>query len=253
MVTQQIDAMAEVQSAFRLFTRHWILGVPLLIGYCVFFALIIIAFVIGGGAAMISGGLTGGDPRAIMAALGSAGILVAIFGLVGALVLAIAHAAVYSGAEEAWQGRAPSIGAAIGVGLSKLPQMIVAFLILLIPFIICGLLAAVFIGIPLLIALGFLMMFVLPAIVIGGAGGWPAIQESWRLTTKNFGPSAMAFLAVVVISIIGTIINLVLGHIPIIGQIIGLVISIAVGVFSALVVVRFYDLLRGGARPPSTT
>ena len=249
MVSPPIDAMAEVQSAFRLFTKNWMLGVPLLIGYIVAGVVFVGALFLGGGAALLTGGLTGGDPRAVMAALGSVGLLAGIAGIVAALVLAIANAAVISGAESLWQGRSLNLGGDIGVGLSKLPQMIVAFLVLLIPFIICGLLAAVFIGIPLLIVLGFLMMFVIPAIVVGGASGVAAVGESWRLTTKNFGPSAMAFLAVVVIAILGSIVNLILGHIPILGQIIALVVSVAVGVFTALVVVRFYDLIRGSATP----
>ena len=253
MVSPPIDAMAEVQSAFRHLTKNWMLGVPLLLGYIIAACIFIGALLLGGGAALLTGGLTGGDPRAIMASLSGMGLLAGIAGIVAALVIAIATAAVYNGAESIWQGRSLNLGTDIGAGLSKLPQLVVAFLVLLIPIIICVLLAAVIIGIPLLIVLGFLMMFVVPAIVVGGASGVAAVGESWRLTTKNFGPSVMAFLAVVVVSIIGSIINVILGHIPILGQIVALVVSVAVGMFSALIVVRFYDIIRGAASVPKPT
>jgi hypothetical protein len=71
--------------------------------------------------------------------------------------------------------------------------------------------------------------------------------ESYRLVTKNFGPSIIAILAVIVVYIASFIISMVLGIIPIIGQIISLLISVFVGAYACSVVTRFYSLIVSGA------
>lgn len=252
--TRQIDAMAELQNAFRILLQNWVLALPTAIASLIgsiFFVLVIsaaIAGAIGGG--MVTGG------RGLGAIFAGAGLLGIIGGIVMLLIFAIANAAVIAAAENVWQGRQPDLGGGISKAIGKLPAIIVAGIVIFI-LAIPGILTFIFvIGAIWLILLGFFMMYTLPAIVSGSQGAMDAIKASFNLAKTNVAPSAMAFVGIVVVAIIGNVINTIFSHIMIVNFIVAFAVGGLTSAYTALVAVRFYDLLSGAkpaAAPVTTT
>jgi hypothetical protein len=242
-VTRTFDPVAEATSAFQLVIKNWMLAVPQLI---VAIVALVLAIILGMGSIFAAGGLgammgRGGDSGAGLAALtgilGTLWIIILVAGILGM----IAYAATIVAANDAWAGRPVDIAAAVGKGMASFIQLLIFGIII---GIACGILAITIVG-PLI--LGILMMYGFQAIVLGGHSGVSAMGESYRLVTKNFGPSIIAILAVIVVYIASFIISMVLGIIPIIGQIISLLISVFVGAYACSVVTRFYSLIVSGA------
>jgi hypothetical protein len=87
----------------------------------------------------------------------------------------------------------------------------------------------------------------LPAIVVGGESAFQAMGTSWNLATKNFGATFAAFIGIVLVAVVAMVVNAVLHYIPVLGWLASLALNGLLSAFGALVVVRFYDLLRGSA------
>jgi hypothetical protein len=252
-VTRTFDPVAEATSAFQLVIKNWMLAVPQLL---VLIIALVLALVLGMGSIFAAGGLGAmmgrGDNGAGLAALSGLLGTIWIIALVAGLLGIIAYAATIVAANDAWAGRPIDIAAAIGKGIASIVQLLIFGIII---GIACAILGITIVG-PLIIAV--LMMYGFQAIVLGGHSGISAIGESYRLVTKNFGPSIIAILAVIVVYIASFVITMVLNFIPIIGQIISLVISALVGAYACTVVTRFYSLVVSGATvasmpaPPSS-
>ena len=245
MIARQFDPVAELQSAFTILTKNLTLGAIPLVG-CLIAGAIFVAFLFGTGAsALIASGLN--DPTAWGAMIGGALFTFSIAALAAGIILLISQAAVMAASEAVWEGRPPDIGAGVSRALGRVLDLFLAGLVLCI---IAIAISWTFVG-PL--ALIFLMLYVAPAIVVGGESAFSAIGTSWRLSTQNFGPTFAAFGGVVLAGIAGGIVNAVLGHIWIIGWIGILLVGGFVGAYQALVVVRFYDLLKASAPPLAST
>ena len=242
-VNRTFDPVAEATSAFQLVIKNWVLAVPQLIVGVIAIAL---ALILGMGSIFAAGGLgammgRGGDNGAGLAALsgliGTIWIIVLVAGILGL----IAYGATILAANDAWAGRPVDIGGAIGKSIGSIVNLLIFGIII---GICCAILAITFVG-P--IILGVLMMYGFQAIVLGGQSGVGAIGESYRLVTKNFGPSIIAILAVIVAYVASFVISMVLGIIPIIGQIISLIVGALVFAYACAVVTRFYTLIQSGA------
>ena len=243
MIARQIDAMAELKSAFDVLTKNFTLAAIPTVALVLIGCLFAIVALATGASALLSGGFN--DPTILMSALAGGAFFFGIALIIAIIVSLIAQAAVIAASEAAWAGRQPDLGAGVGRAFSKAGELFLAGLVLAI---IAIAVSWTFVG---LIALGFLMMYVAPAIVLGGEGAMAALGTSWRMSTQNFGPTAGAFLGLIVAGIAAGIINAILGHIPIIGWIGILVVYGFVSAYQALVIVRFYDLLRTApAAPP---
>lgn len=241
-VNRTFDPVAEATAAFQVVLKNWVLAVPqLIVGIIV----VVLALILGLGSIMAAGGLAAmmshGENGAGLAALsGLMGTLWIILLVAGVLGL-IACATTIISADDALAGRPVDIGGAAGKALGSLVQLLIFGIIM---GIACGIVAITFIG-PLII--GILMMYGFQAIVLGGQSGIGAISESYRLVTKNFGPSIIAVLAAIVAYIVGFVINLVLGIIPVIGQIISLAVGALIFAYAVTVITRFYSLIQSGA------
>jgi hypothetical protein len=247
-VNRTFDPVAEATSAFQLVVKNWVLAVPQLI---VGVVAIVLALVLGMGSILAAGGIGammshGGDNGAGLAALSGLLGTIWIIALVVGILSLIAYGASVLAANDAWAGRPVDIGAAMGKALGSLVQLLIFGIIVGIS---CAILAITFVG-PIIIAV--LMMYGFQAIVLGGQSGVGAIGESYRLVTKNFGPSIIAILAVIVAYVASFVIGMVLGLIPILGQIVSLVISAFVVAYACAVVTRFYSLIQSGAVVAST-
>jgi hypothetical protein len=240
MAVRQFDAVAEIQSAFQILTKNWMLAIPPGIASLVATVFMVMVF----GTAIAAVGLGAyGSTGGLLGMLGALGGLTIVGVVVVGLVFLIAHATVMASAQEVWAGRPVDLGASLGRALACLPNLVIA-----------GLLVGLMIGITVFTIVGwiaviYLMMFVLPAIVIGGHNAISAIGESWRVTTKNFGPSITAFGGIVLAGIVAAIANNIFMHVIGLNFIISLVVGGFLYAFAALVAVRFYDLLRGTEAP----
>jgi hypothetical protein len=241
-VSRTFDPVAEATSAFQLVIKNWVLAVPQLLVGVIAIALALIfglgsIFAAGGLGAMMGHGESGAGLAALSGLLGTIWIIVLVAGILGL----IAYAATILAANDAWAGRTVDIAGAVSKSLGSIVQLLIFGIIIGICF---AILAITFVG-PLI--LGVLMMYGFQAIVLGGQSGVGAIGESYRLVTKNFGPSIIAILAVIVAYIASFVIGMVLGIIPIIGQIVSLIVGALVFAYACAVVTRFYSLIQSGA------
>lgn len=254
MVTRpaQIDAVAELQNTFSLLFKNWTLAVPTAVVSLI--AASFFVFMLAGAFAAFAGaGAMGAmNPQAALSLIASSGVMLLIGFIVIVLLSLLANAIVVAAAENVWHGGNPDLADGFSKGLSKLPQLLVLFLIGAVIGFFVVLLMFVLIGIPIAIILGFFFMYTLPAIVVGNRGTIEAMRESWNLVRANFGPSAMAFLGVVVVNIIGAIIRNLFHAIPLLTVIVWFVVGGLIAAYSALVAVRFYDLLRSPGAAPAT-
>jgi hypothetical protein len=250
MVSRQPDSVAELQNAFSMLFKNWVLAVPpaivsLLSG--VFFIFVIGAMVATALGAGMMGGLSSGSgaaPKAgILGLIAAGGVTFFVGVIVIGLLALIAQAMVMGGAERVWHGQPADLGHGVSRALSKLPSLVGLFILALIVGFVC--LVIVVIGWIAGIILAFLFMYTVPAIVIGNEGVFQALGTSYRLVTKNFGPSALAFIGIFVVNIVGGIINRIFLFSHVLGLVSALIIGGLTTAYTALVVVRFYDLLRG--------
>lgn len=249
MVSRQIDAVAELQNSFQVLAKNWILAVPTALVSLVIAAFLI--FVVAATmASFYAASMTGGfhPGAAAFAGVGSLTLLVGFVVIV--LLFLLAQAVVMAAAENVWHGQPADLGSGVSRALTKLPPLFGLFLIAVLIGLVCGVLViAAGLGILLAIVLGFFFMFAVPAIVIGNEGVMQALGTSYRLVRANMGPSAIAFLGIVVVTLVGHFISNLFVHIPLLGIIVAFILGGLTYAYSALVAVRFYDLLRGSATP----
>jgi hypothetical protein len=246
MIAPQIDAMAELQSAFRLLTKNLSLAVVPIVAALLCGVLFFGVFAIAAGGAGMSGLFSsdnGFDASMLFGALAGAAVWAVLAAIISGVITMISEAAVVEGSENALQGRAPDLGAAIGKAFAKIGDLLIFGLIL---GIVGGIVGVTFIG-P--IVVWFFMMFGLPAIMIGNESAFTAMGTSWKLTTQNFGPSASAFLGIFVVGICVFVASWIVGLVPIIGHFIGLALFGFLWAYAAVVAVRFYDILNRRSAP----
>ena len=204
----------------------------------VFFAIGAVIVTVVGGA--IVGHLAG---ALAAAAAGAVSIAAAVAAIV--LLSGIANAMVVAAAHDVWEGRDPDFAAAWHRTLHRMPALLAAFVLVALMAIVPLALCFVLIGFPLLFVLGYVTMYVTPAIVLGGDDAVTAIRTSFRLATAHANVSAIAFAGIIGAFFVGRFVDAFCIHVP--G--LGLVAAFAVGGFTAaygaLVRARFYALLRG--------
>lgn len=252
MVNRQIDAMGELQNAFNVLFKNWVLAVPPALVSLV--AGLFFVFVIAGiTASILAAGAMGARPS-LGALLGGGGVTLFLGAIVIALLSVLAQAIVIAGAERVWHGQPADLASGISKAMGKLPALILLFIILGLIFCIIGIIPIL--GLIVDLILGFFLMYSVAAIVVGNEGATQAMSTSWRLARANVGPSLTAFVGIIVVAAIGSIINAIFLHMPVIGLIVSFIVGGLTAAYVALVTVRFYDLLRGSTPlaplPPTT-
>lgn len=242
MVAQQFDATRELEDAVRILAARWTLALPtafaaLLIAAIVFF---VIGAVIVSAIAAVVMGRHGGA----FAALGAGASTVALSVVAMVLISTVAHAVVLAAAHDAWAGRNPDFGEAFRLTLARFPALLVAGFAIALLYAIPVALSFVLVGIPLLFVLGYFLMYVRAAIVIGGEDGLTAIGTSFRMASSKSGPSLVAFAGIIAAFIVGRVVDLATIHLPGIGLLTAFFVGGATAAYIALVEVRFYELLR---------
>lgn len=250
----QVDAVAELQNAFKVLFSNWILAVPTAVVSLL--AAIFVVFMLAGVMASVMGAsmLGGVRPGAVAALLGAGGLTLTCGLIILVLLALLANATVVGAAEHVWHGEPPDLAGGFSKAMSKLGALFLLFIIAIVLSIICGFLViAAGLGILLGLLLAFFFMYTIPAIVVGNRGTMDALGESYRIAKSNLGPSVVAFLGIVVVSLIGQIIITLFHSIPFLHVIVQLVVGGLTAAYAALVAVRFYDLLSGGPGAPTAT
>ena len=240
-------ASQELQRTAEQLIKYPILALPAAIASVVMVAVIFIG-VLSAIATVVAGSAAGGHVGTGVG-LGT-GILIGTtlfaLGLVG---IYVGQAMVVAAAPAVLEDRPPDLGMAFRVTLARLPDLGVAaiatFALAIVPIALC----LVLIGIPLLLALGYLLMYVPAAVVIGNEGGIDAIKTSYRIATTQVNDSFICWLGTILAAIAGSVANSMAIHIPIINLIAGFVVGGFTSAYAMLLTVKFYLALRDGAPP----
>jgi len=167
--------------------------------------------------------------------------------------------AVFGGSADALAGRTVDFTSLMASGLKHAGSIFVFYLIIggagMLAEVVVVLLAMVSHGIlgilgfvvliPAAIYAAFLLIYGLPAIVVGGKSPGSAMLDSADLARANVGPTFILILAGFVLTIGASIVNMTFGLIPIFGLIFSLAAQGMCAAFIALFSVHFYTQLSG--------
>jgi hypothetical protein len=245
MSVQPVSSPADqLQRAAEVLSKNWILALPTAIASLVL-GIVMVVGVVSVATAIFVGRAAGGG-AGMWAGLGTSALIAIALAFVGFLLVIFSQAMVIHASEDAWEGRPVNLGASLAATLARLPDLLVAYIISALIMLVALALCAVVIGFPLVFVGIYFLMYVIPAVMIGGESGTAAISTSFRLASRNVGPSLIAFAGIVGSLIVASFLTGITHHIPLIN----LVVSFAAGglaaAYTALVSDRFYDLLRGG-------
>ena len=252
----QIDAVVEFQKTFQLLfqKRNWMVALPPVIGGAVGGIVIGIGIAVafgslfagGATAGMMSGGEGRGAGGLVAALFTGVGLLFLVCFAIATIIFAFAAVWAYATAEPVWSGGDPDIGAGFSKAMSRLPAVAILGLI-------GAVIAILFwtVIVPLAAAVFFLVwgLYIIPFIVKDNQTTFGAISASMKLSRENMNTTLMLLLGLIVIGVGCGIVNAILGIIPFIGWIAGLVVGALAQGLSALAVWRFYNLLTGAATP----
>ncbi len=161
-----------------------------------------------------------------------------LFTLVVGVVSLIASGVTVLMARDALAGREPSMGDALGGVMSRLGDVLIASLLVMV---IVGI-GMIFLVLPGLVA-AFFLIFTLPAVLLDNQGAIEAIKRSATLVKDNLVTVILFVVGCIVAAIVVAIVSAILGYVPIVGQ---LATAVVTGIFIAYlsaVVVRVYQTL----------
>jgi hypothetical protein len=224
--------------SWQLLTRNWILIVPgLIIGF-------VVGFVQG-----VFGGSSGTDAGSVGAALGQAagGLVVMLISILGA----IANTAYTTGmAGAAWATGTTTLADGRRAFERDAVHVFVAMIGLFVLGVVAALLAIPTLGLA-LIAYLLLFIYTMPAAVVGERRGLDALRESYRISTKRFGTTAIVVVLIAVISVIAWLIVVALHFTPFVGPLIAAILDqVALAYFTLVVVGEYLNLRNAGSSEP---
>ena len=223
------------KASFEDCKNNPVLLVPLLIAMGI---LLVLGLILGGGALLGMGAMgMGGDvsPGIVGGLMGLAMVMMLLAVIVDFLAfgmtVGMAQEVVESGTTRFQTGMetlkthgGALVLAAVLVGII----LSVGFMLLFLP----GLVAM------------FFLMFTFPAIVVDGVGGAEALGRSFGVVKERIGDALMVFLGLIAVLAVVFVVNLILGIIPLLGQLLSLALGVAAGAYLAVVLTRSYRALR---------
>jgi hypothetical protein len=226
------DVVAHFRTGLDLLTRYPVMVLPPL---AVHLILAVLTFVFIGGA--VTAAVVGGG----------AGVLAGMFGFLVLSVLTGILSLVAAGvtlvmARDAVAGRPPSVGDALGEVMSRLGDVLIASILVML---IVGLLGMVFfflLGLPGLIA-AFFLIYTLPAVLLDNLPAIDALKRSVTLVKNNLGPTALFLVGCLVAWVVIYLVGRIVGAVPLLGHLAqAVLLGIAIAYFS-IVGVRVYQTL----------
>ncbi len=228
----------ELQRDAELLLKHWVLAIPTAVASLLMVLIVFLSLL--SALATTAAGYAAGGHTGTAVGLGTGLLIGAGLFLLGSLALYVAQAMVVAASPSVLADQPPNLGTALRVTLARMPDLSVAaiacFALAIVPLALC----IVLIGFPLLIVLGYFLMYVVPAVIVGGEGGIDAIKTSFRITTTRVGESLIGWLGMILAIVAGSIANTLVVHIPILNLIAGFAIGGFTSAYSALLGVSFY-------------
>lgn len=235
-----MDIAGILKKSFESLKKNPLLAVPSLVAVVV--TTVLTVLLIGG--TIAAGGLGGGFRGEDVAAVAvGAGVGVFVVTVIGGILSLLAHAMTLSMAREVLDTGTTTLA---GGGQMLLNRIV--------DFLVAGVITGIAVGIGSLIlflpgiAAMFFLMLAYPAIVVEGKSGIEALIRSVVMVKDRIGESLMLFGVLIGITVAVFVANAIVGVVPVIGQIAGLVLWAAMGAFVSLVLVQGF---RHIASPPA--
>jgi len=165
-------------------------------------------------------------------------IIVVVSVVVAILAYALMGGALIHAISEQSLGRTISIGRAYRFALRRLVTMILVQILVLLA---CSIMIMTIVGIPFAIYFGISWIFIVQVALLEGVGPTAALSRSSDLVKGNWWRVLGSTLVVVItVGAIGSILSLILGLIPIIGEIIASILITPIAIIAATLL--YYDL-----------
>lgn len=119
---------------------------------------------------------------------------------------------------------------------------------------LCGIVAVILVPFTLFLSVFAFYLFTLytiAAAVVGERRGFDALRESFAIARARFGTTLIVGVLLGLLQLVGRGIAGVFGYTPLLGPVIGAIISQIVVAYAMLVIVGEYLVLRGAAVPPA--
>jgi hypothetical protein len=199
-----------LNGSWKLLRRNWTIALPMVLAFVaiVVACAILVATAIAAGA--FAGVARGGRPSDAAVTVIALAYLVLV--AVGIVAMIAAATATYGMADAAWERGTATLADGAAAIAARGGQAFVACIGFVGLWVATLILTIPTLGLALL-AFPVVTMYVLPAIVSGGRGGFAAFGESWRLVRRYFGTSALATLILIAIQYLVTMV-LYVGIIP---------------------------------------
>jgi len=242
----------ELQRCVEMLVKYWILAVPPALASL---AIVLVTFatlltLIG---STVAGALIGGPHAGEGAGVGFG--FAALLGLAGVMLgfvaLNVSQAVTMHASLDAYADRMPDLQASLRAVLPRLGDlsvsMLLCFLLLFVPAVLC----LVLIGIPILIVAVYFLLYVQAAVVLGGETATDAIGTSIRIGRTHVGHTLVLVLGAIGALLVGTVVNGIAVHLPLVNVVVGFVVGGFTSAFVAMASARFYVVLRDAPPEPA--
>ena len=240
-----MDIVAIFKECIEVSKKNYIIFLPTA---AVAVVMAVLALIIVGAGAVSTGLMGSGmqSPGAFMSLLGAMAGGLFVVGFVGMILGLVAHGMTVGMAKEALETGTTSLTSGFSIVVSRLGQLFVASLLV-------GVI--VFIGFMLLFVPGlvasFFLMFTFVSVIVDNAGAVEAMKKSYATVRANMNDSVVFFIAMIAVGVVFAIANMVLGAIPVLGQLIGLALMGLFGGYASVVIVRVYTEMEKTAGAPA--
>ncbi len=240
-----MDIVAIFKEGIEVAKKNYVIFLPTVTVAVVMAVLTLI--IVGAGA--VSTGLMGSSmqsPGAFMSFLGTMAGGFFVMALIGMILGLVAHGMTVGMAKEALDTGTTSISSGLSIAVGRLGQLSVASLFV-------GVI--VLIGLMLLFVPGlvpsFFLMFTFVSVIVDNVGAVAAMKKSYAMVRANMNDSVVFFIAMIAVGAVFAIANMVLGVIPVLGQLIGLAIMGVFGGYASVVIVMVYTEMEKTAGAPA--
>lgn len=233
-----MDVVGVFRESFEVSKKNYVVFAPAVAAMVLMFVLTLL--LAGAAAGVGYAGRANGTMPTMGAMAGSAMLL----GIIGMVVSLFAHGMMVAMAKEAIDTGATSFNSGMETAKAR-------FVPLLIGSILVGIIVmigAMLLVIPGLIA-GFLLMFTFVLIVVEKSEPFEAIKKSFALVKAHLGDSILFIVGAIVIGIVFGIVRAILGVIPFLGQLVGMLLLAVVEGYLSVALVRFYKDVKTQLQP----
>ena len=235
------DLVGHFRVAYESLVRYPVLIAPPLAVGILGFVLLLVVFLLAGGATVMGalmGGFQGGGD--VMAAIGIVGVVFTMlgFGLVMALLWLVSSCMVVMMARDALDGREPAMGPALTAVLGRLGPVVWASSLVTI---VVGL-GFLFLVIPGVVA-AVLLVFAMPAVLLDGLGATAAMKLSVAIVRRHLGAVIGFVVGSLLVLVAVAFGSWIVGMIPLLGFLASFVLHGAALSYLTVVAVRLYRAL----------